>query len=126
MAWELFKMTAIPTPINRRLMRGKIRRWWLVYFRRDYVETVLLPRRKEGCQRTGACCEMGFGCPAFDAERRICQIHPHKPLVCKLYPLTEEDLKERDLIYPGKKCGYSFSDDSASLSSLSAAADSGS
>lgn len=120
MLWELLKMTVILTPFNRRLMRGKIRRWWFVYFRRNYVETVLLPRRREGCQRTGACCEIGFGCPAFDAKGRLCKIHPYKPLVCKLYPLTEEDLKERDLIYPAKKCGYSFStvaSDSLSLSS---------
>lgn len=116
--WELLKMTAIPTRLNRRLMRGKIRRWWFINFRRKYVEDVLLPKRGNGCQMTGACCELGFGCPAFDAKRRLCKIHPYKPLVCKLFPLTEEDIVDRNLVYPTKRCGYSFSEpDSVSLSS---------
>ncbi|MEK7791169.1 MAG: YkgJ family cysteine cluster protein [Deltaproteobacteria bacterium] len=116
--WELLKMIAIPTRLNRRLMRGKIRRWWLICFRRKYVEDVLLPKRKAGCQMTGACCELGFGCPAFDAKNRLCKIHPYKPLVCKLFPLTEEDIVDRNLVYPVKRCGYSFTEpDSVSLSS---------
>ena len=90
------------------MLRGKMRRFWLVYFRRRYVEEVLLPLRKSDCKRTGACCQLGFGCPAFDAKTKLCKIHPFKPLTCKLFPITEEDLRDRDFIYPKQSCGYSF------------------
>ncbi|MBI3017768.1 MAG: hypothetical protein HYY62_07235, partial [Deltaproteobacteria bacterium] len=36
--WNLFKMAILPTALNRRMLRGKLRRFWLVYFRRRYVE----------------------------------------------------------------------------------------
>lgn len=107
-AWSLFKLALRPTPTHRQILRGKMRRFWLVYFRRRYVEEVLLPKRKAGCHRTGACCQLGLGCPAYDNTNRLCKIHPHKPLVCKLFPITNEDLKDRDLIYPRKSCGYYF------------------
>ena len=101
-------MAVIPTALNRRMLRGKLRRFWLVYFRRRYVEEVLLPKRKSTCARTGACCQLGFGCPAYDAKNKLCTIHPNKPLACKLFPITEEDLKDRDFVDGSTKCGYSF------------------
>lgn len=106
--WNLILIALQPTPIHRRMLQGKFRRFWLVHFRRRYVEEVLLPRRTNTCQRTGACCQLGFGCPAFDKKNSLCKIHPYKPLSCKLYPITPEDLEERNLIYPNKSCGYSF------------------
>lgn len=106
--WNLFKMAVIPTALNRRMLRGKLRRFWLVHFRRRTVEGVLLPRRKSTCARTGACCQFGFGCPAYDAPHQVCTIHPYKPLVCKLFPITGEDLKDRDFVDRNTKCGYSF------------------
>lgn len=111
--WLLLKMAiptrgTVPTAVRRQILRGKLRRFWLVYFRPRYVREVLLPRRKSLCHRTGACCQMGFGCPAFDAKNKLCKIHPHKPLTCKLFPLTQEDLKDRDIVYPNQGCGYYF------------------
>ena len=114
-AWNLLKMVFYPTALHRVMLRGKIRRFWLAYFRRRYVEEVLLPRRKSTCRHVGACCELGFGCPAFDAQNRLCKIHPHKPLNCKLFPITEADIRERNLLYPQKSCGYSFVPASAEI-----------
>jgi len=90
------------------LARGKIRRFWLVHFRPRYVETSLARRRGE-CERTGACCNLLFACPLYAVEPLpACRIHRHKPRVCRIFPIDERDLRDRDIISPDRPCGYSF------------------
>jgi hypothetical protein len=90
------------------LARGKIRRFWLVHFRPRAVEASLARRRGE-CDRTGACCNVLFTCPLLGANPLpACRIHRHKPRVCRMFPIDERDLRDRDIISPGHPCGYSF------------------
>jgi len=90
------------------LGRGKIRRFCLVHFRPRYVEASLARRRGE-CGRTGACCRLLFPCPLY-AEDPLpsCRIHRHKPKVCRMFPIDERDLRDRDIISPDRPCGYTF------------------
>lgn len=93
---------------------GKIRRAWLIAFRKKTVEEKL-SRRRGACSRCGACCKILFRCPAYDdsnGEPR-CLIYNDRPGVCGLFPLDPGDLKERDIVMPGTKCGYWFTDDPA-------------
>jgi hypothetical protein len=91
---------------------GKIRRAFLIAFRKKRVEEKL-DRRRGACTRCGACCKIVFRCPAYDdsgGEPR-CLIYDDRPGVCGLFPLDEKDLRDRDIVMPDKKCGYYFSDE---------------
>ncbi len=92
-----------------RLGWGRLRRMYLATFRPAYVRESL-GRRVGDCNRTGACCRLMFTCPILDvkSEPVRCRIHAHKPSVCKLFPIDERDLRDRDIIAPDSPCGYSF------------------
>jgi len=90
------------------LGRGKIRRFCLVHFRPGYVEASIA-RREGNCNRTGACCNLLFTCPAFaSSPLPTCRINARKPRVCKMFPIDERDLRDRDIISPDHPCGFSF------------------
>ena len=90
---------------------GKIRRTFLVNFRKDRV-VEKLDRRRGACTRCGACCKIMFQCPAYDDPDGDpkCLIYNDRPGVCSLFPLDEKDLRERNLVMPGTKCGFYFED----------------
>jgi hypothetical protein len=91
-----------------RLFRGKIRRFLLVHLRPGYVERSLA-RRRGHCHRTGACCNLLFTCPLYTPDPLpTCRINRRKPKVCKIFPIDERDLSDRDVISPDVPCGFSF------------------
>ena len=95
------------------LAMGKVRRFYLVHFRPAYVAENIA-RRQGDCHRTGACCNLLFSCPAFTWKPLpTCRIHRHKPKVCKMFPIDERDLKDRDIVSPDVPCGFSFTPRSA-------------
>lgn len=90
---------------------GKVRRAFLIAFRKQRV-VEKLDRRRGACSRCGACCKIMFKCPAYDDSdgNPKCLIYNDRPGVCSLFPLDEKDLRERDLVMPGTKCGFYFDD----------------
>ena len=88
---------------------GKARRFYLAHFRPGYVKRSLA-RRIGDCNRTGACCHLMFTCPLLDrrSDPVRCTIQEVKPKVCRLFPIDERDLKDRDIIAPDTPCGFSF------------------
>ncbi len=88
---------------------GKVRRFYLAHFRPSYVRESLA-RRVGQCNRTGACCNLMFTCPLLDrrAEPVRCTIHEIKPKVCRLFPIDERDLLDRNIVSPDHPCGFSF------------------
>jgi hypothetical protein len=88
---------------------GKVRRFYLAHVRPGYVRASLA-RRVGNCNRTGACCRLMFTCPILipEPEPARCGIHERKPKVCRLFPIDERDLRDRDLVSPTVPCGYSF------------------
>lgn len=90
---------------------GKLRRVFLVKFRKKRVES-MLERRRGACSRCGACCKLLFQCPAYDDSDGSpkCLVYNDRPGVCGLFPLDEKDLRERDIVSPDKKCGFWFED----------------
>ena len=88
---------------------GKVRRFFLIVFFRDYVEKSI--RKREGeCARCGDCCKLLFQCPHYDdsVDPPVCRIHVKRPLNCRYFPINERDIKDRELIGSGRPCGYSF------------------
>ena len=91
-----------------RLGWGRLRRMYLAAFRPGYVRESLA-RRTGDCNRTGVCCHLMFTCPILEVKPvPRCRIHAHKPSVCRLFPIDERDLRDRDIIAPDSPCGYSF------------------
>jgi hypothetical protein len=90
---------------------GKLRRSFLIAFRKDRV-VEKLERRRGACSRCGACCKLLFNCPAYDENdgNPKCVIYNDRPGVCGLFPLDEKDLRERDFVMADKKCGFWFED----------------
>jgi hypothetical protein len=88
---------------------GKLRRFYLLHFRPDYVASSL--RRRVGqCHRTGACCELMFSCPALAWVERlpVCRMYRRRPRNCTVFPIDERDLRDRDIVDPWRPCGFSF------------------
>jgi hypothetical protein len=87
----------------RRQVEGRLRKGYIV--RRH-------AKRKGECVRCGACCMLGIACPSlkFDAGglSACMKYGPGRNVACRIFPYTEADLRERDLILPGTPCGYSF------------------
>ena len=51
-----------------------------------------------------------FTCPLLDRKATPvrCTIHEIKPRVCRLFPIDERDLRDRDIVSPDHPCGFSF------------------
>jgi len=99
------------------LMWGKLRRWALNTFNRDYVRLSLMRRNGE-CVRCGACCKLGFVCPLLERDETHstrCVAHAGRNKNCFVFPIDESDLRDRDLVNPGTRCGYSFNGDRSRL-----------
>jgi hypothetical protein len=92
-----------------RLLWGKVRRLYLGVFRRGYVRRSV-ERRHGDCARCGACCALGYRCLSLcDGEAGAeCRVHRLRPMNCRLFPIDERDLADRDLIQPDVPCGYHF------------------
>ncbi|MCR4315047.1 MAG: hypothetical protein NUW37_01720 [Planctomycetes bacterium] len=90
-----------------RLLFGKARRFYLIHFRPKYVEAKLSGREGE-CGRSGACCKLGFVCPFFDETTEVgfCIIHKTRPANCRIFPIDERDIADRNLIAPNQPCGF--------------------
>ena len=92
-----------------RLLWGKVRRLYLGVFRRRYVRTNAERRRGE-CARCGACCALGYRCWSLrgNGTGTECRVHGLRPMNCRIFPIDEHDLADRDLLNPAAPCGFSF------------------
>ncbi|RMF97836.1 MAG: hypothetical protein D6734_01210 [Candidatus Schekmanbacteria bacterium] len=87
------------------IFKGTVRRYFLVRFKKRYVEEQL-KRRRGKCLQCGKCCEMSFKCPLLDksGNQLSCRIYKKgRPLSCRLFPIDERDIED-----VGGRCGYYF------------------
>lgn len=107
-----------PTPEKLRLwtrfilITNRPRRLFYNIFRRRYV-AASMARRRGACTRCGACCQMGARCPFLRYENglAVCRMYNRRRSAnCRTFPIDERDLLERDLVFPGRPCGYTFED----------------
>jgi len=88
---------------------GKVRRFYYGIFRQDYIERSHARRRGE-CLRCGACCKLMVPCRYLNESNGMpaCTKHDVKYKNCRIFPIDEADLADRDIIAPDTKCGYYF------------------
>lgn len=100
----------MPTLGERMVMGwGKLRRTAMMAVSKKRVVRDM-QRRIGACNRCGACCKLMFKCPAYDETdgNPKCLVYNDRPGVCSLFPINEQDLKERDIVMPSVKCGFTF------------------
>lgn len=105
---KLAKNGLIAKPIS---FWSKIRRVIYVHLLPGLTETKL--RKRDGaCIRCGACCQITFNCPALDMSSGLaaCKKYDKRSKVCILFPLDTSDIRDRDKINIGRKCGFRFDD----------------
>ena len=93
-----------------RLAWGKARRFFHGFRPKNVQER--LGRRNGACIRCGACCKLLFDCPflEFDEEgKALCRVYNSRPFNCRIFPVDQRCIAERDLVSPETKCGYWFS-----------------
>ncbi len=90
---------------STRIFWGKIRRFFLVHFRKGHVRRHLL-LRQGACRQCGVCCNFSFACPMLTKDK-LCRIYGRfRPKACKLFPLDPKDIN--DVAVCGGSCGYRF------------------
>jgi hypothetical protein len=103
---------AVPADSIRQRLKlglGKLRRFYLHTLHRDYIRRNHA-RRKGECIRCGACCELMFTCPHLTRaeEGAACVRHDVRMMNCRVFPIDERDLSDRDAVANGRACGYHF------------------
>ena len=87
--------------------RGKVRRFVLLRFHQDYVDSQLKNRNGK-CRQCGKCCEIMFKCPFFvrDGSITLCSIYEDRPGQCAAFPIDKKCLSD-----VGSECAYTFGGD---------------
>lgn len=85
--------------------RGKLKRFLLVYFNKEYVRRQLSTRQGT-CRQCGACCKLLFTCPMLTKQDRCLVYGTCRPHACRVFPIDQRDIEEVKLC--GVQCGYHF------------------
>lgn len=62
-----------------------------------------------GCNSCGASCNLMFQCPHWSAESRLCTVYEDRPNICRLFPITPGDIRDRSIAQKNIPCGFQFS-----------------
>jgi len=94
-----------------KLTWGKARRLYYGAFGNGYVVNQL-ERRQGECKRCGTCCKLLYNCPFLDegTDPSRCRIYGMPIPNCKIFPLDDRDIRDRDMVMPEMECGYHFPD----------------
>ncbi len=101
-----FSTNGFVNPIGRRLIWGKFRRIFInmlpplvQYLKKHY-------KISGHCVSCGTSCNLLFQCPQWDPKTKLCTIYEDRPRICKTFPITPSDIKDRDLVSAISKCGF--------------------
>jgi hypothetical protein len=59
-----------------------------------------------GCTSCGASCNLLFRCPHWDAKTHLCTVYEDRPNICKVFPITPADIRDRNITLKTKPCGF--------------------
>lgn len=93
-----------PPPPVRQVV-GKIRRFYIYHFRKDYLRSQLRLRQGE-CRQCAACCRLLFFCAALGPEQLCRRYHGRRWAVCRVFPIDRRDIE--DVTRAGGQCGHYF------------------
>jgi hypothetical protein len=94
---------------GRQLIRGKFRRFFLSFFPAVARRVQKHYGLTGSCTSCGASCNMLFRCPHWDEKSHLCTVYEDRPNICKTFPITPGDLKDRALSNRNQPCGFTFS-----------------
>ncbi len=104
----LFSRRGIASRDGRALIWGKLRRF-VLSLSPGYAENL---RKKYGlsggCVSCGASCNLLFRCPHWDAKTHLCTVYENRPNICRVFPITPADIRDRNIVLKDKPCGFSF------------------
>jgi hypothetical protein len=106
--WCDFRIIKVKAKMDQGV--GKLRRFAIARVREKYVLRMQQDRMGE-CRRCGLCCRLLFKCPFLQGlpdGTCSCSIHNQRPDNCRLFPIDERDLRERDSVDGQVPCGYRF------------------
>jgi len=84
---------------------GKLRRLWLVHFRKGYVQRQISVRQG-ACRQCGTCCNLLCTCPMLTKQGHCLVYGTCRPQACKVFPIDQRDIDEVKLCRG--QCGYRF------------------
>lgn len=103
-----FSSRGIVSKEGRQLIRGKFRRGFLSIFPSVAKRVQKHYGLKGSCTSCGASCNMLFRCPHWDTKTRLCTVYEDRPNICKTFPITPGDLKDRATANRHEPCGFTF------------------
>ncbi len=103
-----FSRRGILSSNGRTLLRGKTRRIFI-----SFIPPLARYLQKKngltgGCVSCGASCKLLFQCPHWDDKSHLCSVYNDRPNICRFFPITPQDIKDRDLVLKDKTCGFTF------------------
>jgi len=109
-----YKMPKLTLKERLVLGKGKLRRFYYGFFRKNYVRQSHARRRGE-CKRCGACCNLMHRCLSCDMQDGManCKTYTWRPRNCRIFPVDEQDLRDRELLSHGIECGFYFENGNA-------------
>lgn len=104
---ERFAM--LKTKDKATLYGGKARRLFYSLFKPSYIKQQLATR-KGNCLRCGVCCRLGYNCPSLGIKKEgsTCKTYTIRSTNCRIFPINNADLRERNLVSPETTCGFYF------------------
>lgn len=104
----VFSKNGLLSPKGRTLIRGKFRRAFLSLF--PWVAHKLQKHYglSGSCQHCSTSCKLLFQCPHWDDTSSRCSVYEDRPNICRTFPITPQDIKDRNLVSPETQCGFTF------------------
>lgn len=93
---------------GRLLIWGKFRRFLFCIFPPVAVYLHKKHGLKGGCISCGASCKLLFQCPHWDDRSHLCTVYEDRPGVCRYFPITPADIRDRNITLKEKPCGFTF------------------
>ncbi|MEZ4749866.1 MAG: YkgJ family cysteine cluster protein [Bdellovibrionota bacterium] len=94
------------THSGRLLIWGKMRRTFLSLSPKLCKKLRVHYGIEGGCVSCGASCNLMFQCPHWNPETRLCGVYEDRPNICRVFPITPADIRDRTLVKPEVPCGF--------------------
>ncbi len=93
---------------GRQQIRGKARRSFISLYPPLAYRLQKKHGLSGGCTSCGASCNLMFQCPIWNPTTQLCGEYEDRPEVCRLFPITPTDIKDRTLVRKDVGCGFAF------------------
>jgi hypothetical protein len=90
----------------RSIVWATLKRQVEVFLYKEKIIKYVEEYRNGNCVGCGVCCQYIRKCPYLTGENR-CAVNENKHLICKVYPISDYDVKLVSKV-SDKKCGYYF------------------